>query len=122
MSGALAERIVQEHAAAKVGLPSSVVSAERRRGAVEALASQGLPTTRDENWKYANLRPVEKTAFTSVAIQSRGKVALSDLPAAVANYARYVFVDGVFAAELSATSSPAGVTVRAAASSGTPGT
>ena len=120
MSGALAERIAQEHAAAKVGLPSSVVSAERRRGAVEALASRGLPTTRDENWKYANLRPVEKTAFTSVAIQSRGKVALSDLPAAVANYARYVFVDGVFAAELSATSSPNGVTVRAAASSESP--
>ncbi len=116
MGGALAERIVQEHAAASGVLPSSVVSAEHRRSAVEALAAHGLPTTRDENWKYANLRPVEKTRFGSVASSSRGKVTLADLPTAVANYVRYVFVDGVFAAELSDVLSPAGVTVRSAAS------
>ena len=120
MSGALAERIVEEHAAASGGLPSSVVSAARRRGAIETLAAQGLPTTRDENWKYANLRPVDKTRFTSVAPPSHANVAQSDLPAALANYARYVFVDGVFAAGLSAASSPAGVTVRSAAASSMP--
>ena len=116
MSAVLSERIAQEHAAASGALPSSVVSAERRARAVETLRVAGLPTTRDENWKYANLRALEKNAFRSVATESRGKVALSDLPAAVADYARYVFVDGVFAPELSATTDRAGVTVRSGAS------
>ena len=117
MSAVLSERIVQEHAAASGALPSSVVSAERRARAIETLRVSGLPTTRDENWKYANLRVLEKNAFRSVATESRGKVALSDLPSAVAGYARYVFIDGVFAPELSATGDRAGVTVRSGASS-----
>ncbi|MEJ0039435.1 MAG: Fe-S cluster assembly protein SufD [Gammaproteobacteria bacterium] len=117
MSAVLSDRIVQEHAAASGGLPSSVVSAERRATAIEALRADGLPTTRDENWKYANLRVLEKNAFRSVARGSRAKVALSDLPPAVADYARYVYVDGIFAPDLSATGERAGVTVRSVASS-----
>jgi Fe-S cluster assembly protein SufD len=126
MSVALTDRIVQEHAAAQAhaaasgGLPSSVVSAERRRSAIEVLTAKGLPTTRDENWKYANLRPVERVKFASVAESQRANVVASDLPPTVANYARYVFVDGVFVAELSATASPNGVTVKSAASSAAP--
>jgi Fe-S cluster assembly protein SufD len=99
------------------GLPSSVVSAERRRAAIATLTSKGLPTTREDGWKYANLRTLEKVAFRSVAMGTRKAVAASDLPPAVADYARYVFVDGVFAPELSATGSQAGVTVTAATSS-----
>jgi len=118
---ALAERIVQEHAAASANahaFPSSVVSAERRRAALEVLSSKGLPTTRDENWRYANLRPLEKTAFRSVASTGPSKVALTDLPPTIAGYSRYVFIDGTFAAGLSATTSPKGVTVTAGATSG----
>ena len=116
MSAVLAERITQEHAAAAGALPSSVVSSERRRSAVEALSAKGLPTTRDENWKYANLRPVEKVKFSPASGAGVG-LSAADLPPAISGYARYVFVDGRFAAELSATGSPAGVTVKAAASS-----
>jgi Fe-S cluster assembly protein SufD len=123
-NSALSERIAQEHAAATAasggGLPSSVVSAARRSRALEALRASGLPTTRDDNWKYANLRGLEKNSFRSVAVESRRKVAASDLPPAIAGYARYVFVDGAFAAELSATAAHAGVTVRSVASSAAP--
>jgi Fe-S cluster assembly protein SufD len=115
MSAVLSERIAQEHAAASGTLPSSVVSAERRARAIEALRAAGLPTTRDENWKYANLRVFENNAFRSVARESREQVPLADLPAAVAGYARYVFVDGVFAPKLSATGNRAGVTVKSGA-------
>jgi Fe-S cluster assembly protein SufD len=121
MSAVLSERIVQEHAAAAAaggGLPSSVVSAAQRTRAIESLRTSGLPTTRDENWKYANLRVLEKNAFRSVATDSRRQVALADLPAPIAGYARYVFVDGAFAQELSAAAEHAGVTVRSVASSG----
>jgi len=120
MSAVLSERIVQEHAAAAAatgGLPGTVVSAEQRARAVESLRASGLPTTRDENWKYANLRVLEKNAFRSVAASSRQQVALSDLPAPIASYARYVFVDGAFAPELSAPAEHAGVTVTSVASS-----
>ena len=113
MSAVLSERIAQEHAAASAGLPSSVVSAAGRARAVQALRDLGLPTTRDENWKYANLRSLEKNAFRPVTQERRAKVTAADLPAAVAGYARYVFVDGLFAPELSATTDHAGVTVRA---------
>jgi len=97
-------------------LPSSVVSAERRRHAAEALASKGLPTGRDENWKYANLRPVEKVRFAPPAGAAHAQLSAADLPPAIAGYSRYVFVDGVFAPELSASSTPEGVSVSAAAS------
>ena len=117
MSAVLSERIVQEHAAAAGELPSSVVGVERRARAIESLRATGLPTTRDENWKYANLRVLEKNAFRSVAVESRRNLALADLPAPIAGYARYVFVDGAFAPELSAAPEHAGVTVTA--SSGT---
>ncbi len=115
-SAALAERIVREHAAASA-LPFSVVSADRRQAAVATLATQGLPTTREDGWKYANLRVLEKVAFRSVAPSQRRKVEASALPPAVGNYARYVFVDGEFAPELSAAAAHDGVTVTAAASS-----
>lgn len=118
MSAVFADRIVQEHAASSGALPSSVVSAERRARALEALRVSGLPTTRDENWKYANLRVLEKNAFRSVGMESRRKVAASNLPSPIAGYARFVFVDGAFAPELSATGTYAGVTVKSGASSG----
>src|SRR5262245_15955730 len=120
MSAVLSDRIVQEHAAAASGgLPSSVVSAERRARALETLRAAGLPTTRDENWKYANLRVLEKNAFRSLARESRRTVALSDLPSPIADYARYVYVDGVFTPELSATGARAGVTIKSGTSSST---
>ena len=117
MSAVLSERIVREHAAAASELPSSVVGTERRARAIESLRASGLPTTRDENWKYANLRVLEKNAFRSVAMEARRKVAISDLPAPIAGYARYVFIDGAFAPELSAAPEHAGVTVKSVASS-----
>src|SRR5688572_20210887 len=118
MSASSAERIAQEHAAVGSTLPSSVVSADRRRRAAEALASKGLPTGRDENWRYANLRPVEKVRFAPAS----GPATLSptDLPAAIAGYSRYVFVDGVFAPNLSAKGSPDGVSVNSSTSSTAP--
>src|SRR3954452_22079059 len=105
MNAVLSDRIVQEHAtaaAASGGLPSAVVSADRRAQAIESLRATGLPTTRDDNWKYANLRVLEKNAFRSVATSARRQVAQADLPAPIVGYARHVFIDGVFAPELSA--------------------
>jgi Fe-S cluster assembly protein SufD len=113
MSAALADRIAQEYAAASGALPSSVVSAERRHAAVQALSAQGLPTARDENWKYANLRPVERVRFAPSASPALSKVMAAELPPVIEGYARYTFVDGVLAPQLSSSSTPAGISVTA---------
>lgn len=112
MASALATRIAAEHAAAAESLSGNVVSLERRRAAIETLGAEGLPTTRDENWKYANLRPLEKVKFASPAgAQAGAGVVAADLPAAIDGYARYVFVDGVFAPGLSSAVTKAGISV-----------
>ncbi len=107
MSVALATRIAEEFAA-------SVESGgdERRRLAIQELTERGLPTSRDENWKYANLRPLEKVRFAPPARQTAPAVAAQDLPAPIEGYARYVFVDGQFASALSAQQAHTGVSVR----------
>ena len=118
MSAALATRIAEEHAAAAAMLPSEVVSRERRRSAIDTLSAEGLPTSRDENWKYANLRPLEKVRFAPVAAElsqgavgSHAKLKVADLPAGIEGYARYTFVDGVFAPTLSTPMGRTGITV-----------
>ena len=128
MASALATRIAAEHAAAAGSLSADVVSRERRLAAIETLSAEGLPTSRDENWKYANLRPLEKVKFAAPALAQAGAgVAAADLPAAIEGYARYVFVDGVFAPGLSAGSgAKSGIAVRSlrearAAESAVPG-
>jgi Fe-S cluster assembly protein SufD len=114
MSGPLAERIAREHAAIAESLPAggasaSAISHARRRRAIDALLASGLPTTRDENWRYAHLRPLERVRFAPAragALPSAG-VWASRLPQAIPGFARYVFLDGALAPE--GASPPAGV-------------
>jgi Fe-S cluster assembly protein SufD len=58
-----------------------------------------LPTNKDENWRYANLRPLAKAKLDAVEASTPLTVTL---PAPLPGYERWVFVDGRFAASLSA--------------------
>ncbi|MGH8306075.1 MAG: hypothetical protein ACRETG_10740, partial [Steroidobacteraceae bacterium] len=103
----LTARIAAEHADASRALPPRLPGSVRRRAAMAALESGGLPVARDENWRYANLRPLERLKFAPAAVAHLAEspaagVQPADLPAAVPGYSRYVFVDGVFAPALSA--------------------
>ncbi len=109
MSPAVASRLAQEHASAAGSLPAEVISFERRLSALQTLQTQGLPTSRDENWKYANLRPLEKVRFAPAIHERPRDIAL---PALIAGYSRYTFVDGVYAPELSTPAESAGVSMR----------
>jgi len=106
MSSALATRIAEEFSA------GTEASTHPQRQAMQALTERGLPTSRDENWKYVNLRPLEKVRFAPAANGPQAAVTAQDLPAPVAQYARYTFIDGVFAPALSAPTTNAGVLVR----------
>ena len=120
MSSPLTARIVEQHASAARALAARLPGAARRRAALEALAATGLPGSRDENWKYANLRPLERASFTPAALTppaaGAGAAVAADLPGRLAGFVRYVFVDGVFAPLLSEAldASPARVTPLAA--------
>jgi Fe-S cluster assembly protein SufD len=113
MSTPLTTRIAEEFAHAPPA--PDAASATRRRAALAALSARGLPSTRDENWKYANLRPLERLRFAPAPPAMLPQAA--QLPAPLPGFARYVFVDGVFAPALSASpgASAASVTALAAA-------
>ena len=109
MSTPLTRRIVEEYVSAAQALPAAPASAARRRAAIEALQSAGLPSTREENWRYANLRPLERLRFTPAPATTPPPAA--ELAAPTAGFARYVFIDGVLAPALSAALDASGAQV-----------
>ncbi|HWW32883.1 MAG TPA: Fe-S cluster assembly protein SufD [Steroidobacteraceae bacterium] len=120
MTSALTARISEQHANTVRALSARLPGAARRSAAIEALAAAGLPVTRDENWKYANLRPLERQSFSPAALTPPADAAAAarlaaDLPARLDGFARYVFVDGVFTPLLSdaLAASPARITLLA---------
>jgi Fe-S cluster assembly protein SufD len=105
MSNPLTARIAAQHANAARALSAQLPGAARRSAAMEALALAGLPGSRDENWKYANLRTLERASFTPAVLTPPADGAHAALAAALPErlegFARCVFVDGVFAPALS---------------------
>ena len=75
MSSPLLTRIAAEHAAALAVQPAGSPTLAHRRSALQRLLARGLPTGRDENWRYANLRALEKANFLPATA-----VAAADLP------------------------------------------
>ena len=115
MSGA-ARSYVDRFAEVEADLPGRDLAWLRRRRtrAIEAFAAHGLPSTRVEDWKYTNLRPLEKNVY---ALAQRGRNGIDS--ARLAHLApdpgpcrRLVFVNGGYRADLSAPGAPAaGVTI-----------
>jgi Fe-S cluster assembly protein SufD len=87
----------------------AALTALRAKGA-EQVRNLSLPTSRDEEWRFTDLAPLLRLSFSAAA--AAPTLALSDiqpwlLPEAAAS--RLVFVNGAFAADLSARTLPAGV-------------
>ncbi len=95
MSSTLTARIVEDYASVAAALPAAGAAAQRRRGAIEALRAVGLPGSRDENWKYANLRPLERLRFLPAVPAPPAQLPADRAAAPLPGFARYVFVDGV---------------------------
>jgi Fe-S cluster assembly protein SufD len=68
-----------------------------------------LPTNKDENWRYANLRPLAKARVEAIGPGAGPRPV--ELPAPLPGYERWVFVDGVFAADLSKPAAQSTVTL-----------
>ncbi|MGD9597791.1 MAG: SufD family Fe-S cluster assembly protein [Steroidobacteraceae bacterium] len=109
-----APRLAADHAAVVESLPAAIVTRAAREAALGAALAHGLPVNRNENWHYANLRPLEAVRFTPPLTLTPAAIerARSLLPPPLPGFARYVVVDGLFAAALSAAPGvDAGVTV-----------
>jgi len=74
----------------------------RRRSALARFSEIGLPTRRQENWRFTNLRPLEATAYPPAS----DEIVIDEGPPAPYRIAgashRIVLVNGRFAPELSA--------------------
>lgn len=97
----LHERILAEHR--ELAAVRAAAGAAFQGVLLDAAGVAALPTARSENWKYANLRVLEKVRFSPAPPVRDSAAARSALPAAIGGFARIVFVDGRFAAELSDT-------------------
>lgn len=76
--------------------------AELREQAIERFAGVGFPSTHQEEWRFTDVAPLAGEPFTPVA--SPGRASPQDVRGLLGGEAplRLVFVDGVFAAGLSA--------------------
>jgi Fe-S cluster assembly protein SufD len=100
MISPLLTRIAAAHAAAEASQSATPEAQARRQEALQGLLERGLPTSREENWRYANLRALEKATFGPA--NTGAAVDAAALPAPIDGFARFVFVDGHFAPQLSA--------------------
>jgi len=92
---ALTARIVEDFASSAASEQAGA-AARHRAVALKALETAGLPSSRDENWKYANLRSLERVRFLPApAVPALPSAA--ELPAPLPGMARFVFIDGRFA-------------------------
>jgi Fe-S cluster assembly protein SufD len=80
-----------------------------RAQAIERVRQLGLPTVRNERWKYTNLNSLAAVAFEPAGAESSSG-SPGRLPSIIGG-CRVVFVNGLYRADLSAASLPRGVTL-----------
>ena len=92
---------------AALAVPAPGLWPALRHGAGQALTGQGLPTTRQETWKYTDLAPLRAVAFVPGA---RREVDIAPMILPEARGSRLVFVNGHYDSHRSnVTNLPAGV-------------
>lgn len=105
------ELIASAQAEAEPRLGGGPVWASRRRQALARLQAHGLPTRRDENWKYLNLRAVEKREFRAGMGRETSSAALQPHLVPLRDACRVVLVDGRYSTALSSPERPPGLGV-----------
>jgi Fe-S cluster assembly protein SufD len=94
--------------------PSPAWLTQARQASVEWSTARGFPTLKDEDWKYTRLGPLLDVPFERVGAGAAHRVSPDTIDALSidATSTRLVFVNGLFAPELSLlTELPEGVTV-----------
>ena len=78
--------------------------AQLRREAIGVFGDLGFPTTRLEEWRYTNVRPIASVPFELPSSEAAGisRETLEPLAVPIFACSLFVFVDGRFAPQLSA--------------------
>jgi len=88
---------VEAFEAARPNLPGGAGPAQLRRAAIERFASQGFPGRKSEEWRYADLKPLTRTAFQPAGrVEVAEDAALEPLAIAGLGGPVLVFVNGHF--------------------------
>lgn len=82
-----------------------------RANAVDRVSALTVPTTRDEEWRFTDISPLTKQSFQSVRSASRLQTADVERFYLAEETTRLVFVDGVYAPQLSSVAGNLGVVV-----------
>ncbi|MCW5570640.1 MAG: hypothetical protein KIT78_06070, partial [Steroidobacteraceae bacterium] len=85
-------RLVSDHATIAGSLPASVVTRDDRQAALGVVSALGLPGGREENWRYASLRPLDELRFVPQLTNDAAAIeqARSLLPEPLAGFDRFV--------------------------------
>jgi Fe-S cluster assembly protein SufD len=97
------QRVLHDYKAVADGLPGDAQAHAGRARAAGLLADLGWPSSRDEHWRYANLRAFERLSAYRPAPGPRGDAAATlaalhssgTLPAPVPGFERMIFLDGI---------------------------
>jgi Fe-S cluster assembly protein SufD len=93
----MVDRVMRDYDAVAARLPDAAVTRAARGRAMHELSRLGWPTTRDEQWRYTNLRAFERVAEFAPRVLARasGDTAALELPPALPGFERLVYIDGV---------------------------
>lgn len=116
MSTPVTAHYLEQFNKAKAWLPGSTIPwvINLREKAFEAFDAEGFPTTRAENWKYTDLRPIAKRNFVLSQSSKNGIDAQTLSPWTLPGLSCYrmVFVNGYYSSSLSNINGlPSGVTI-----------
>jgi len=78
------------------GISAPAWLTKRRQQAIKNFTDIGLPSVRDEQWRYTNLRALKKHLFSAVEAKKNADITLEP-----SEHSRMVFVDGVYRVDLS---------------------
>ena len=82
-----------------------------RADAVDRVGALTVPTTRDEEWRFTDISPLTRLSFQPVRTESRLQAADVERFFLEEAATRLVFVDGVYAPQLSGAAKDRGVVV-----------
>ncbi|MEH6632184.1 MAG: Fe-S cluster assembly protein SufD [Halopseudomonas aestusnigri] len=114
------EAFIAQYDQSKDHLPGSDIAwlAELRAKNIALFEEIGLPTGKTELWKFTNLNPLKKQAFSSPSIKGKVSANSNELPRLLEEGSSYrlVFIDGHYSADLSDDGLPSGVSLQSLSS------
>ncbi len=114
------EAFIAQYDQSKDHLPGSDIAwlAELRAKNIALFEEVGLPTGKTELWKFTNLNPLKKQAFSPPSLEETIFANSNELPRLLEEGSshRLVFIDGHYSADLSDDKLPSGVSLQSLSS------